>query len=120
MLILDDSAKVGEKNFLKVRNFAKVLLPLFKVKGDGTQVAAMTYSDKAKMAFGFDFMKGKTEKDVLDTIDSIPYTGGSTSRLDKALDLATTNLLLERQKRSNAKQVGKLIVILIKMFFISF
>lgn len=105
MFALDDSSKVGEKDFLKVRNFAKNLLSSFKFGEGTTEVAAMSYSDKANLAFGFDKGAGRSLKTVQELVQAIPYTGKSTSRLDKAFSLATQQLLLKGRRGSDVKKV---------------
>ena len=105
MFALDDSSKVGEKNFLKVRNFAKNLLSSLKFTEGTTEVAAMSYSDEANLAFGFDKGSGRTLTEIQDLVQAIPYTGKSSSRLDKAFSLATQQLLLKGRRGSGVKKV---------------
>lgn len=106
LFALDDSSKVGEKNFLKVRNFVKNLLSSFRLDDGSTQVAAMSYSDSAYMGFSFAKAAGASLKEMEKIVQAIPYTGGSTSRLDKALDLAKTQLLLQSRTGPYVKKVG--------------
>ena len=105
MIALDDSKKVGEKDFLKVRNFAKKLLSSFKLDDGSTRVAAMSYSSKANLAFGFRKAKGSSLQEMQNFMQAIPYTGKSESRLDRAFDLATQQLLLTGRQGANIKKV---------------
>ena len=102
---LDDSSKVGERNFLKVRNFFKNLMSSFKLDDGSTRVAAMSFSDTANIGFSFDKSAGRPLNEMQNLVQAIPYTGGSTSRLDKALNLATQQLLLKGRSGSDTKKV---------------
>lgn len=111
MLALDDSIKVGEKNFLKVRNFAKNLLASFNLGKDDVRVAAMSYSNSASMAFDFADTAGKSLSEIQDNVQAIAYTGGSTSRLDRALGLATSQLLLQSRSGPGIKKVQSVFLV---------
>ena len=106
MFALDDSSRVSEKNFLKVRNFAKNLLSSFSLDDGQTQVGAMSYSDNANLAFGFGKVAGKSLKEMQELVQAIPYTGKSESRLDKAFSLATQELLLKGRQGGGVKKVA--------------
>ena len=89
-----------------MKDFAISLLPSFKVDIGKTRVSAITYSNTARNAFKFSDSNSQSLVNVQDRIRSIKYRGGSSSRLDKALDLATTHLLLPGAgARVNVKQV---------------
>ena len=105
LLILDDSARVGPINFLKVKSFVNNLLGSFSVSKGFTHVAAMTYSDSAKTAFNFNDIRSYNLSDVRAAVDRIPYTGGSKSRLDKALELASSQALASRGRARLSKDV---------------
>ena len=113
LLILDDSVKTGEENFRKSKDFSKAMLEWFSVDQNNTNVAVMSYSDIAELHMSFPIPGRNTPSqnlyDVQGRIDSIPYKGGSTSRLDRALILASSDVFPEGKQSRNAKKVRNFI-----------
>ena len=90
---------------MKARSFAQKLLPSFSIGEGSTHVAAMTYSDTARSVFGFNDIKSKNASIVKSRLMSIPYSGGKSSRVDKALEFAQS--MLQSSGRANVNQVNQ-------------
>lgn len=91
--LVDASASIGPKNFLKIKDFVKKIVDAFKVGPNDTHVAAIWYSDDAHVAFDFNALKGDniTKENVFKLVDRMTETSGKT-RIDKALRLAASDL----------------------------
>ncbi|XP_047136671.1 collagen alpha-1(II) chain isoform X1 [Hydra vulgaris] len=109
LLVLDDSIKTGQENFKKSKDFSKAMLEWLSIDQNNTNVAVISYSDIAELHISFP-VSGSDDPlqslyDLQGKIDSIPYKGGSTSRLDRALSLASTRVFPEGKRTRNAKKV---------------
>ncbi len=93
LFIFDDSARVGPTNFRKVTSFANSLLGSFSIKNGATHVAAMSYSNTATVYYDFNAMRSMNASGIGSKIMTVPYTGGKSSRLDKALELAAQSVM---------------------------
>lgn len=109
LLMLDDSAKVGAEAFQKTKNFAKTMMEWFNINQNGTNVAVMTYSDKAKVHMHLPLPgtndPPQTLFDIQGSLDSVPYTGGITSKLDVALGTAAAQVFPSSGKKRAKRAV---------------
>ena len=67
LIALDDSQRIGEVGFQKTKEFVKTLLEWFNINQNGTNIAAMTYSDTAVEHFNFP-VRGKYAPYFMDLI----------------------------------------------------
>ena len=58
-IVMESSRKLGEKDFRKVKMFAKDLVKALNVEQSETEVALLSYSDTVKTHFIFDEYKGQ-------------------------------------------------------------
>jgi len=96
LVMLDDSAKTGEKGFKKSKEFVKLFIEWFNVAQDGTHLSVMTYSDQARVQMALpkpgSNTPPQTMNDLSATVDSLTYSGGSSSNLDTALATAAAQV----------------------------
>lgn len=87
--VVDTSGSINDENFIKQKDFIKVLASSFDPSLDQHQLGLISYSSEAQMEVSF--------LDKVDTIqferavDRVPHTKGRT-RLDKALKLAASQM----------------------------
>ena len=86
-LILDSSWSIGERNWIRLINFAKILVEQFNVSRDGTHVAAMVYGNRPQMVLRFSDSESASQNDVARILDGLPYNGGRTF-IEQALIMA--------------------------------
>ena len=108
--MLDDSQNTGADGFQQTKDFLKTMLEWFNVDSAGTNIAVMTYSNTARIQFNFPVTGSnfppQNLEDMQQRIDNIPYSGGSSSRLDKALEIAAAQVFPEGLvRRKNSKKV---------------
>lgn len=90
--LIDASGSLRD-SFHTIQKFVKKVINAYKIGPDYTHVAAISYSDDARVAFDFNTLKGKdlTKENVNKMVDNINATDGKT-RIDLALRLAATEI----------------------------
>lgn len=89
IFILDSSTSVSEPNFKKMLNFVKNFLASAQLEQDIVRIGAVTYSTDVHVRFNLNTYK--TRSDILNAIDAIPYTYGSTNTAG-AITMMRTNM----------------------------
>ncbi|CAH3124523.1 unnamed protein product [Pocillopora meandrina] len=91
--LLDSSGSIGELNYRKMKDFVKAVANTFIIGSGKTLATLILYGDTATTAIRFSDHANNADFDA--AVDVLPYLGGET-RIDKALQLASTELLTER------------------------
>ncbi|XP_065643580.1 uncharacterized protein LOC100214647 isoform X2 [Hydra vulgaris] len=86
LFLLDSSGSVGDENFDKMKEFVKSIVLKFDVDNQLTRVGIIKFDSDAEITI--QLSDHKSLKDLLNDIDSIRYTEGIQTRIDKALERA--------------------------------
>lgn len=107
VFVLDSSASIGELSYEKMKDFVKTVANSFIIGPGKAFTAVIQYGTNATTAIRFtDYMNNT---DFNTAVDALPYLRGVT-RIDKALQLALSELLTER---SGARAgVAKVLILL--------
>ena len=89
--MIDTSQSIGARNFQKEKYFVDAVASSIIADAQGSQVGLISCSDNATLHAKFG--DSSSLDDLRQSIDSVPYTRGRT-RIDKALQLAATDLFL--------------------------
>ena len=97
LAFLIDASGSLKDSFQDIQKFVKKVINAYKIGPDATHVAAISYSDDARVAFDFNTLKGKdlTKENLNKLVDKINATGGKT-RIDLALRKAATDIYSEK------------------------
>lgn len=87
--VVDTSGSISDENFQKQKDFIKVLASSFDPILADHQLGLISYSSDTQMEVSFQDKADR--KEFEQAVDRIPHTKGRT-RLDKALELASTRL----------------------------
>lgn len=87
--LVDASGSVGAANFAKQKEFIKAVARTFNLRGGLARAGSLVYSDMATVQQSFNNCNGTHS--VMEAMDHIPYYG-RTTRIDRALSLANTEL----------------------------
>lgn len=87
--VVDTSGSISDENFQKQKDFIKVLASSFDPILADHQLGLISYSSDTQMEVSFQDKADRKEFER--AVDRIPHTKGRT-RLDKALELASTRL----------------------------
>ena len=105
--LLDSSASIGEPSYQKMKDFVKAIADSFIIGPGKALTAVIQYGTTATTAIRFnDHM---TNAGFNAAVDTLQYVGGET-RIDKALQLASSELLTERS--GSRAGVAKVMVLL--------
>ena len=88
--ILDSSGSVRD-DYPKLKGFLKSLAAAFQLNDDGPIAGVVTFSAEAELSIKLNDHSMHNVTSFNEAVDSIPYMGSFT-RLDKALELARTDL----------------------------
>ena len=88
-MIVDASAKVDGKNFLRLRNFLKQIVASFSVSTTATRFGMVEFSSKPRKLFAFNRFTNKAT--LLNVMGRIPFMSG-TAKVGKALKYAAVRL----------------------------
>lgn len=100
--ILDGSGSITFLNFLRILDFVKNVTKQFEIGPDAVQVATISFSDYARVEFGFGDFSSHAALDI--AIDSIQYDAGGTNT---AYGIRTARRgVFQRNTRPNAVKVG--------------
>lgn len=72
--LVDESSRVGEKNFQLTRAFLLRIINALDIGPNNVQVALVLYSDEPRLEFTLDTFEDKLE--VLNYLKKLPYRGG--------------------------------------------
>ena len=101
--LLDVSGSLYQDNYAKEKQFVKNVINAQTVGKDDALIGLISYSNEATSHAKFSDNLNKAQ--LSRTIDDIPFEGNST-RIDKALETARTQLFTEQNgARDNAKRV---------------
>ena len=87
--LMDASGSVGADNFEKQKEFIKAVAGTLGLKSGLARAGSLVYSDMATVQQSFNSCNGTHS--VVEAVDHIPYYG-RTTRIDRALSLANTDL----------------------------
>lgn len=103
--ILDGSGSITFINFLKILDFVKNVTKQLEIGPNAVEVAAVSFSDYARVEFGFGAFNTQNALNV--AIDSIQYDAGGTNT---ASGIRTARLgVFQHNSRPNAVKVGLVI-----------
>lgn len=105
--VLDSSASIGEPSYQKIKDFVKAVANSFIIGPGKAFTAVIQYGTTATTAIRFSDNVNNAEFNA--AVDALPYLRGET-RIDKALQLASSELLTERSGARTG--VAKVIVLL--------
>ena len=77
VFVLDSSGSVGFDNFNTIKNFVKQLIVDLDIEGGAARIGLVTYSSSVQTRFKLNTYSTRT--DILDNIDNITYTDGTTN-----------------------------------------
>ncbi|XP_061443604.1 collagen alpha-6(VI) chain-like [Rhineura floridana] len=76
VFLLDESSKIGERNYHLTRTFLLKVISALDIAPDNVRVALVLYSDKPRLEFSLDTFEQKSE--VVNYVKKLPYRGGET------------------------------------------
>lgn len=88
-LIVDASANVAGKKFLRIRNFLKQIVASFSVSKSTTRFGMVEFSNYPRKLF--DFNRFPNQATLINVLGRVPYMGG-TAMLGKALKHSAVTL----------------------------
>ncbi|XP_062612911.1 uncharacterized protein LOC134274667 [Saccostrea cucullata] len=103
--MLDGSGSIAFLNFLRMLEFVKNTTKQFKIGSDAVEVAVISFSDYARVEFGFG--QYNTHSAINTGIDNIQYDAGGTNTAS-AIRVARTSVF-GYNSRPNAVKVGLVI-----------
>uniref|UniRef100_A0A0L8FLC0 VWFA domain-containing protein n=1 Tax=Octopus bimaculoides TaxID=37653 RepID=A0A0L8FLC0_OCTBM len=104
IFLLDTSTSVNEGNFKKVLAFVKDFLAEAHFGPDGIRIGIVTYSTSINVQFYLNTYE--TKKEILEAIDNIPYTYGSTNTAGGLETIRKVMFQKERGDREDAKNIA--------------
>ena len=87
---MDSSGSLHEEGFSKQKDFIKAIAETLDLSPSDSQIGVITYSDKASVEIKFSDYQ--YEEDLVDAVDTLQYNG-KTTRIDKAIAMATKELM---------------------------
>ena len=93
--IVDSSASIGSKNYMKEKHFVKQLARSFGVAPGHSRAALVLYSNSSSVKAGFDQYPSLEE--FQQSVDDLPYERGLT-RIDLALEKANQEVFPQARK----------------------
>lgn len=88
-LIVDASAKVRGKNFLRLRNFLKQIVASFSVSTTATRFGMVEFNNNPRKLF--DFNRFTNQATLLNVMDRVPFMNGK-AKAGRALKFAAASL----------------------------
>lgn len=93
---MDSSGSLGKEGFSKQKDFIREVTQTFDVTPSHSMAGVITYSDRASVAIKFsDYMHREQFNNAL---EALPYHG-KTTRIDKAIAMASKELMTEKAGR---------------------
>lgn len=89
--LVDSSGSLHEEGFLEQKDFIKTIVETLDVSPSDSQIGVITYSDKATVAIKFSDYE--YQEDLIKGIEALQYNG-KTTRIDKAIAMATKELII--------------------------
>ena len=108
LVIMDDSAKVGEKKFSQMKDMVKTLLELFTISAERTSISLMTYNSKPSIHVKLPQLSTnipQTLEKLTKELENIRFSGDASSKLADALAMAGAQVFPERLKSRDSKKV---------------
>ena len=93
--IVDSSASIGSKNYMKEKDFVKKLARSFGVAPGHSRAALVLYSNSSSVKAGFD--QYPTLEEFHKIVDDLPYERGIT-RIDLALETASQKVFPQARR----------------------
>lgn len=93
---MDSSGSLGKKGFRQQKDFIKAVTQTIDVTPSHSRVGVITYSDRASVAIKFSDYKHREE--FKNALEALPYHG-KTTRIDKAIVMASKELMTEKGGR---------------------
>ena len=107
VIILDASTSVTERNFQKMREFAKDLVDKADVDSGSVRFGVLIYS--TEVAIQFHLNEYRTSADIKAAIDTIPYIYGSTNSADALKTMHEVMFTRSNGDRPNVDNIGFMI-----------
>ncbi|KAM6450855.1 collagen alpha-4(VI) chain-like [Liasis olivaceus] len=76
VFLVDESTRVGQKNFQLIRTFLLKIINALEIAPDNVRVALVLYSDEPRLEFSLNTFEDKSE--VVNYLKRLPYRGGKT------------------------------------------
>ncbi|XP_048583231.1 uncharacterized protein LOC5507629 isoform X2 [Nematostella vectensis] len=92
LFMVETTEQLGEEGFEKIKTFTKQIIDAFAISSTETQVAFMTFHQRARVNVRFNSLKGDLldKKNLFEKIDNIKYSPGRFSTTYRALQSART------------------------------
>uniref|UniRef100_A0A8C7EDV7 VWFA domain-containing protein n=1 Tax=Nothoprocta perdicaria TaxID=30464 RepID=A0A8C7EDV7_NOTPE len=74
VFLVDESSKIGSKNFQLIRTFLLKVVKALDIGSSNVRVGLVTYSNEPRLEFTLDTFKNKLE--ILNYLKNLPYRGG--------------------------------------------
>lgn len=106
---MDESSRVGQRNFQLTRTFLLKVINALDISPDNVRVALVLYSDEPRLEFSLDTFEDKSE--VLQYLKKLPYRGGQTYT-GAAIDFLRKKVFTKKggsRKRQGVQQVAVVI-----------
>ena len=87
---MDSSGSLHEEGFRKQKDFIKAIAQTLEVSPTQTQIGVITYSDRASI--GIKLSDYQHQVDLITAVEALQYNG-KTTRIDKAIVMATKELM---------------------------
>ena len=107
VIILDASTSVTERNFQKMRDFAKDLVDKADVDSGSVRFGVLIYSTEVEIQFHLN--EYRTSADIKAAIDLIPYIYGSTNSADALQSMHTVMFTRRNGDRPEVENIAFMI-----------
>ncbi|XP_070188847.1 matrilin-2-like [Littorina saxatilis] len=104
VFVLDASGSVGEPNFVLVKNFVKDFLFIADIDNGNVRVGVVIYSTKAYVQFHLKDYNSKPA--ILQAMDNIPFSSGSTNTADALNTMRTQMFTRANGERPNVTNIA--------------
>ena len=110
IFVLDSSGSVGDSNFQQVKTFTRAFANSLEIGPTRNQIGVILFGSNGFVAFHLNSHPNKTS--LLNAIDTLQYTGGSTNTADALCLLLTEGFTVENGARLSAGDVYRLAVVM--------
>ena len=107
LFLLDTSGSVGLENFDKMKDFVKSIIMKFDVDNQMSRVGILTFDSDAEILIKLS--DHNSLKNLLSEVDSIRYSEGTETRIDKALSKAMEAFSEQNGGRADANKVDDIV-----------
>ncbi|NWY00126.1 CO6A6 protein, partial [Nothoprocta ornata] len=109
VFLVDESSKIGPKNFQLIRTFLLKVVNALDIGSSNVRVGLVTYSNEPRLEFTLDTFKNKLE--ILNYLKNLPYRGGQ-SYTGKAIEFLR-KMVFTKDAGSREKQGVQQIAVVI-------